>query len=188
MLNALILAGTLAIPAPAHRNLIVNGDFSAGNKGFKSGYTMATDLGSEGSLVVGRNPHDFHAGGASFGDHTSGKGLMLLLNGSPTPDTAVWEETLKVQPNRAYSFGFWAASWGQFGEPNTDPSPAKLVVTVNGKQLGGVFGVYPRDGAWTKFVGVWKSGTASSATIRIVDQNLEGVGNDFAIDDIVFHD
>jgi hypothetical protein len=188
MLHLLLIASSFAIPAPIHRNLIVNGNFSGGNKGFKTGYTLGTDLGPEGNYVIGTNPHDYHMGGASFGSHTTGKGPMLLFNGSRVENTTVWEQTVSVTPNHKYSFGLWAASWGQLGQPGVDPSPAKLVITINGKRVGQPFAVYARDGAWTKFSASWAAGSSKSADIRIVDTNLEGVGNDFAIDDLVFHE
>ena len=187
MLHLLLLATARPAAAPMHANLTVNGNFAAGNVGFKSGYAFNQDLGRDGSYFVGSNPHDSHAGGAEFGDHTTGKGLMLIVNGSEIANTTVWEQTVRVSPNHGYAFGLWAASWGQWNSGPNDPSPAKLIVTVNGKPIGQPFAVAARDGAWTKFSAPWASGSDKSAVIRIVDANLESIGNDFAIDDIVFH-
>ena len=189
MLQLLLLASTVIIPAPTHPNLVVNGDFSAGNKGFKSDYLYSQDIGADGSNFVGSNPHDSHSGGAVFGDHTSGKGLMLLANGSANANTAVWEETVKVAPNHKYIFALWTATWSLSLNDgrNGDYSPARLVVYVNGKPINQPYATNVLDGVWTKLVATWSSGSAKTADIRIVDENLDQYGNDFAIDDIVFH-
>ena len=70
-------------------NLIVNGDFSAGNTGFQSQYTYnATSVVNETVYTVGPNPADFSPYVASFGDHTSGSGLMMIVNGGSVPTQA----------------------------------------------------------------------------------------------------
>ena len=62
-------------------NLLTNGDFSAGNTGFTSQYTYSPgNLLHEGTYTVDNNPHNDSIYGASFGDHTTGKGLMLIAN------------------------------------------------------------------------------------------------------------
>jgi hypothetical protein len=166
-------------------NLLVNGDFSLGNTGFTSQYAFSTDLQPEGNYVVGDNPHNFHPSGASFGDHTTGTGLMLIANGAPTPNTVLWQETVNVSNATNYVFSGWAASWGEFGDL-TDPSPAQLEFLVNGVQIGSSFTLNAHDGAWSQFSATWSSGTSGSATITIVDLNTVSVGNDFAVDDLAF--
>ncbi len=190
MLHLILLASIAAIPAPQHPNLVVNGNFSAGNKGFKSDYLFSENLGDDGCYFVGSNPHDSHSGGASFGDHTSGKGLMLLVNGSVDAHKTIWEEKINVTPDHKYAFGLWTATWSMSlpDNQNGDISPAVLVIYVNGKPINEPFATNKLDGVWTKLVASWTSGTSNVADIRIVDINLDGFGNDFAIDDIVFHD
>jgi hypothetical protein len=166
-------------------NLLVNGDFSLGNTGFTSQYTYSTDLGPEGNYVVGADPQTYNSGGASFGDHTTGTGLMLIANGDPTPNTYVWQETVNVSNTTTYSFSGWAASWGELGN-NMDPSPAQLEFFVNGVQIGSEFTLNAEDGEWSQFAASWNSGTSSVATIAIVDMNTTAVGNDFALDDLAF--
>lgn len=186
MIHVLLLAGLQATALQAHRNLVINGDFSLGNAGFTSQYTYSRDLTDTGNYSVGPDPHEFHSGGASFGART-GKGNMLAANGAEKPNTALWQQTVKVQPNHHYYFVVWTASWGQ-GQPNADPSPARLALFANGKALGYAFTLKATDGEWSKFVATWDSGSSKSAQLRIVDENLDGFGNDFAIDDIAFHD
>ena len=86
-------------------NLIVNGDFEAGNTGFTSDYTyVAPPLSNSGTNSLGApavysvetDPYKGHAGWASYGDHTSGAGNMLIGNAAcddeqPTPGVeTIW--------------------------------------------------------------------------------------------------
>ncbi|MHB8637682.1 MAG: hypothetical protein ACYC96_14540 [Fimbriimonadaceae bacterium] len=72
MLHLPLLAAAPTVANPPHRNLIVNGDFSAGDKGFKSDYAFRAFVGPEGSYDVGVDPHAHHSGGETMGDHTTG--------------------------------------------------------------------------------------------------------------------
>lgn len=66
----------------ADANLITNSDFSLGNTEFSSGYTYDTsNVTWEGVYTVGANPQLYHRGATSFGDHTTGSGMMLIANG-----------------------------------------------------------------------------------------------------------
>lgn len=63
-------------------NLIANPSFSLGNTGFTSSYTYTTNLWPEGTYYIGANPTTYHSSFASCGDHTTGTGLMMIVNGS----------------------------------------------------------------------------------------------------------
>lgn len=188
MLHLLLLATLQPLVAQTHPNLIVNGDFSQGNKGFTSDYKYDQDLSPTGNFYIGANPHDYHMGGASMSAHSGDHGMMLILNGATSADTAIWQQTVKVLPNHRYFFGVWAASWGRGMEPDSDPSPAKLTISINGKAISAQMTLEAKDGVWKKFYVKWNSGSAQSAVLRIVDDNLDWFGNDFAIGDLVFHD
>ncbi|MGV3615419.1 MAG: hypothetical protein ACO1SV_08820 [Fimbriimonas sp.] len=179
---ALLLSPVLYAAPP---NLILNGAFEADPVGFKSQYLKSEELSDLGTFAIGTDPNKVHGGGWSMGDHTTGKGRMLIANGSDSPDVTLWQQTIKVAPGKTYRLTGWAASWGYGGDP-VDPSPARLRVYVNGKAGGPVYALNAEDGKWGKFTFAWKSGTAKSAVIRIVDENLEGMGNDFAVDDLSF--
>ena len=180
----LLLAGALSLKAQV--NLLVNGDFEAGNQGFTTGYNFNNGrLSPEGAYAVLADPHDGHPGGSSMHDHTSGSGLMLAANGGKDPTNAVWSETVPVRPNTFYLFSGWAASWGQLGN-RTDPSPALLVVDINGVQLGAQVRVAAQNGKWQNFTVPWNSEGSTQAVIQIMDQNTEALGNDFALDDLFF--
>ena len=40
---------------------------------------------------------------------------------------------------------------------------------------------------WQQYYEIWNSGNATSATLRILNQNTNGTGNDFGLDDIAFY-
>lgn len=163
-------------------NLVTNGDFSLGNTGFTTDYGYGS-IGGDGFCLVGDNPHNHHGGGADFPDHTTGTGLMLLANGHATAGKAVWSQTISVTAGASYVFSGWAASWGGGGK---DSYPASLVVEINGVAVGEALQLPSTGGQWVQWTIEWNSGSATTATIRIVDAQTNWYGNDFAIDDLSF--
>lgn len=77
-------------------NLITNGDFSAGKTGFQTDYPPPT-FGA-GALSIDTNRPPLNPGWATFGDHTTGNGLMLVADGTTFADQKVWLETVSVSP------------------------------------------------------------------------------------------
>src|SRR4051812_24504552 len=155
--------------ASADVNLIQNPDFSAGNTGFTSQYTYSTNIFPEATYVVGNNPHNFHSTTlANFTDHTTGSGLMLIVNGATNSPLAAWQETLPVTPGTAYLFQGWTAEWSS--------SPAVLHVTINGTAVAD-YTTIDSVGTWGKFSMPWNSGLATTATIAVSDLSLVAVGN-----------
>lgn len=178
------LCAWLAKPAMG-QNLLQNPNFSSGATGFTSDYSYNTSLSMNNCYVVGYNPHDHHSGGASFTDHTSGSGLMLIANGYSTADKRLWAQTVTVRPGELYEFSVWAASWAMWGGPS-DPSPATLQLRINGNPVGNLFNVAPPDGQWTRFSATWDAGASTQAALSLVDTNINWLGNDFAVDDVAF--
>ena len=165
-------------------NLLSNGDFSQGNIGFATNYTYsATDCGPAGFITVGRDPFACNGAAPSFGDHTTGSGLMLIANGATTPGIVAWEQTVSVELDRTYTFTGWVADWGNDLIPG-EASP-NLLLIANGSVLL-TFSPPRTDGAWTKVSAQWNSGSASVATIQIIDTTAVALGDDFALDDLSF--
>ena len=123
----------------------------------------------------------------NFGDHTTGSGLMFASDGPTNPNTVVWQETVNVSSGTDYVFSGWGASMGQvpIGTP-FDPNPATLAFFVNDVQIGSPFTVPSPNGQWSQFSAPWNSGTSDVATIKIIDLNTAGGGNDFTMDDLSF--
>jgi hypothetical protein len=163
-------------------NLIANGDFSRGAVGFTTGLSRGgTSLVPTGSYVVGTDPHTYHPGGASFGDHTTGSGKMLLANDSTFPNVTIWRETIVTTPGVEYSFTAWAASWATDGPDEGDISPAQPQIAVNGKAI--LSTTLPSTaGQWTVLSGTWVA-TSARSTIILTDLNTSAAGNDSAYDD-----
>jgi gliding motility-associated-like protein len=160
-------------------NLIDNGDFESGNSGFSSDYTYNPgDLVPEGLYDILPNPQADHPGFAPCSDH-SGGGNMMAVNGAGTPNQDVWCQTITVIPNTAYVFSAWVATL-------VASSPARLQFSINGGTIGPIFNAPGQTCVWQNFFATWNSGTNSSATICIVNQNTVLGGNDFAIDDLLF--
>ena len=189
-------AGIAAILAAAGSasatELLTNGDFSAGNTGFSSGYVYSppngqgNNLWPEGTYDVTTNPNLDHPLFASFGDHTTGQGEMMVINGASEPDTIVWSEGTAGAPllgaaNTAYNFSFWVASVYPL-------SPADLQLWVNGAAVNGVtFQAQGGDdhlGVWQQFSYAGVSGAGGLKSIALSNLNLEPSGNDFALDDM----
>ena len=167
-------------------NLVVNGDFSAGNVGFTSSYTYVTGPGSlvpEGVYTITTDPFLEHPGAVSFGDHTTGTGEMMAINGAGTP-ISVWCETIPVIPNTNYDFSAWMANWSTADVGTGAPI---LQFMINGILIGTPYTMTAAPGIWTNFFTVWNSGVNTTAAICIFDENTAADGNDFALDDISFN-
>jgi hypothetical protein len=164
----------------AGADIIFNGNFEAGNTGFTTGYTYSPgDIGPAGSYDVVDNPahdrpHDINP--VSYGDHTTGHGLMLAGNGAANPTTVVWSQTVAVVPHSDYAFSIWLSSW--FAS-----SPATFDIRFNGVTVG-TPSAPSTVAVWQQFTAGWNSGAAASLTLSIIDTNPADVGSDFALDDI----
>jgi|GEM_PF-698937 len=165
-------------------NLVFNGDFSLGDTAFTSAYPYVSGAGSlvpAGVFAITTDPHLDHPGAASFGDHTTGTGNMMAINGASAP-IDVWCQTISVTPNTYYDFSAWFANWSA---DTTDNLPV-IEFEIDGVSMGGPFSFPHADGAWTQYANSWYSGTNTTATICIHDSVTAASGNDFAIDDISF--
>src|SRR5262245_30941583 len=67
-------------------NLFSNGNFEAGGVGFTTSYQPSPGSGllNEGFYAVTSDPRLVHSGAASYGDHTTGSGRMMVANGALT--------------------------------------------------------------------------------------------------------
>lgn len=170
---AVILSAT---GGSASANLIFNGDFGLGDVAYSTGYLYAGNLSSPQVLVVGTDPHDHAAGAASYGDHTSGSGYMLIVNGATTANVTIWQQQALVEPDTDYVVSYWLSSW-------SPGQPARIKCLINGNEIGSSLAP-AGTGEWVGASHTWNSGSASEATLRLVDGTLSSAGNDFAIDDI----
>ncbi len=160
-------------------NLLTNGNFNSGNTGFTSNYNFANPNTTEAQFFIGPSPAAWNPGLSNCGDHTTGNGNMLLVNGAPTPDAIVWTQQVAVTPNTNYAFSTWVqALW--------PPNPAQLRFSINGNDVGTPITASLPTCNWSQFYTTWNSGSNTTATISIVNKNTAVQGNDFALDDISF--
>lgn len=165
-----------AVALSAHAQ-IVNGSFTSLNTGFGSDYTYdASNLYPEGTYTVNSDAHNVHGSWASFGDHTTGNGQMLVVNASGDASKAFWKQSVSLAANTAYTFSFWGAS--------TYPvEAANVVLGVNGVDTGSSL-LSLTTGAWTKYTMNFTTGASGTVNLSLRDSNPALYGNDFAIDDI----
>ncbi|MBK8245166.1 MAG: gliding motility-associated C-terminal domain-containing protein [Saprospiraceae bacterium] len=155
-------------------NLIINGDFESGNTGFSTGYNFSPVNTTEGEYIVTANPSTWNGGFSPCGDHTSGGGNMLLLNGHPNAGTNCWCQTIATVPGRTYEFSFWSQSV-------VASNIAQLGVKLNGNAIGST--IAGGLCAWELFTVTFVATSASSQLCIAETSGIRG-GNDFALDDI----
>ena len=160
---------------------VINGDFSQGNMGFTSSYEYNSNLWNEGTYYVDSDASLHHENFHGYGH--SDNGNFMMVNGSISPGTNVWTEQISVQPNKWYAFSTWACTLaGVAGQM------ALLQFSINGTQIGEVFSAPASTMIWEQFYELWYSGNSTTATITILNQNTNGDGNDFGLDDISFRE
>jgi hypothetical protein len=181
-------------------DVIVNGNFSAGNTGFSTQYAYIPNNStfSQFAYSVTTAPSNFEPGTAptyfsSCGDHTTGTGNMMVVDAASSAGKIVWSETVSVLPSSTYTFTYWIQSVSDTSASHsTQNSPASLQTTINGTTAS-ITGTNPSAapstiicGNWEQVTQTWSSGANTSAIINLTDLNLAAIGNDFAIDDISF--
>lgn len=172
-------------------NLIVNGDFSFGNEGFTSDYEYVSEKGysteseednalwHEGKYAVGISPHDYHRNFIEHGDHTTGTGNMLIVNGSPDNTNYVWKQNVLVEKGKTYEFSVW---YMQAVPDNTFKEDIEY--TINEKII---LGAYDKtENELERFYGRYTATESGEIEIKIRTLSEIKGGNDFAIDDISF--
>lgn len=173
----LITLSTIGI-VNAEENLIVNGDFESGYTGFLTDYAIKPLYIYETAYNITDDPKKASGFFASFGDHTNGHGLMMVVNGGRASNLRVWSQNVTVTPNTDYNFSTWVKSV-------YDYSPAQLQFIIDSDVIGTITASTTTE-SWKKFNAAWNSGSRTFITIKIIDLNINGMGNDFTIDDISF--
>lgn len=178
---AALTAATIVVSltSPRLAAQVINGDFSAGFAGFTSDYTFAPSATQEGFFGVRTSPKLFNTNYDAFGDHTTGTDNMMIINGATIANQTVWTETVNVVPGADYIFSGWVAS----AFPSNS---AQIQMSVNGTPLGAAVVAPAQSGIWAGFTRTWNAGASTTAVLRIVDQNIDPSGNDFALDDLRF--
>ncbi len=184
------------------QNLLTNGDFEAGtnNTGFNvngSGYNFLTPPysgnTSSGDYAFVSNPNilnnQFFLAG---GDHTTGTGLMMVIDGNATGGAQkFWRAGTNgtgvcgLNTNLIYEFSYWAKSVGN----NIVNDLGRADIRIQWNNATNVQFVSPAStlvplptNGWQKFTYRFQP-TNACVFIELYNNNTEFVGNDFAVDD-----
>jgi gliding motility-associated-like protein len=162
--------------------LITNGNFSSGNSGFTTSLSPGTNfwcpLCPENTYAVGTNAFFYHSDFTGT-DHTNPpNGNFFIANGAAASAAETWCQSFAVQPNTDYSFTFWARDVTN----NSNPHPqAWLRPVFNG--IAAVDSIIAIAG-WHEYTTSWNSGESTFLELCIENNQWQGGGNDFGLDDI----
>ena len=168
-------------------NLVYNGDFNLGNVGFTTQlnyFTPYSTIGGWGDYTITDNVKGFWSLSQTPSVKAyNGSGYMMVVDGKTTPNSIVWQQQVRVVPNTYYAYSAEVMScW----ESNIEGQYALLQFAVNGVQIGPILHSPSVLYSWVKYYEIWYSGNNTIATLTILNQNNNGFGNDFAIDEIRF--
>jgi len=170
----------------ARANLVINGNFAAGDTGFTSDYADGT--GTQNSLLnagpnqgagyyaVGTAPAYYNPnwiyGPTSVPGDTFAQ--MLIVNGSPTSGQTVWQGTLSspLIAGDSYTMSALVASIYTVSEPT-------LTFNIGGTPIGSI--TLSGAGTWETFTASFVAGSGLPAFIDL-DTDLNG--NDFVVSEI----
>jgi len=182
------MSGTYTVKGSALSgvNIVANGDFESGNVGFESSYIYAAPvtnaLWNEGLYTIWNNPHDVHNNWVNIANSAHSGTKQMIVNGATVANVNIWSQTVNVVPNTAYQYTYWVQNvLGGVGS-----SPSKLQLYINGSPAGPIYIADINANVWLQFTYNWNSGSATTAYLSLVNQNVDPGGNDFALDDIVF--
>lgn len=176
MAAALALCFVLATPSFA-QNLVYNGDFERGNEGFVTDYSYSHgNIWNPRTYDIIDDPSHSHPRATSYGDHTTGSGLMMAVNGATTGGSVVWSQTFPVAPGSQYAFSVWLSSW-------VEGAPAQLDLRFNGAPVA-TLSAPLTPALWERSEVTWDSGNNTAVIVSIVDRTTAYGGNDFALDDL----
>ena len=179
------ISGSAISPNYNSVELIFNGDFSLGAVGFTSDYDYVSETGSralwnEGKYSVGTCPRDYHYDFLNNGDHTNGKGNMLIVNGSIDNSKYVWKQSVYVEKGKTYEFSAWFISVSGHGSAKKENIEYYINGTVN-------LGNYDKnENGWDRYYWRYTATETGPILLKIRTMSADAGGNDFAIDDISF--
>lgn len=178
---AALAATVLSAGGAQAANLVVNGDFEAGNTGFSSDYTFGGGIPADRYTVID-NPKSWNGAFVDAGDHTTGGGLMFVANGGPDAGDAVWQsEVISILAGQDYFFEAFLMN----AFPSNPPILRFTVSLDGGAELDlGTATVPAGTGVWNGVSTTFNSGAATQATLYLRNAQTASFGNDFAIDDI----
>jgi hypothetical protein len=163
-------------------NLVKNGDFEDGNVGFKSDFKYADKDMDWGFYAITDNAAQYYGGGV-FVNPVPNTGKYYFIDMNSSGKHRLWYDSITVKPNTTYSFSCIGAN------VCTDfPAPGVMNLKVNGKQLCPSKTLSNRSSEWRPLTIQYKTGEETRIEISIVDSIWTLMGNDVAIDNVVFRE
>ena len=177
---------------------LINGNFESGGNGVGflingAGYTQinpTTGSSTSGNYAITTNPQFLNSNFISGGDHTTGLGRMLVIDGNTVPNSRLWSSTSTggaltgFTAGSVYTFSYWIKSVSN--DVTNNATQANInVFFVNASNVNPAstnsYAPLPSQG-WTR-VSYTFTATANNALIELRNNNLSVLGNDFALDD-----
>jgi hypothetical protein len=172
------------VPTPPNPELIYNGNFELGLRGFRTTYdTGYIKYGK--TIRVTSNPNQEYFNFDSCSDPTIPGGKFLIINGNDVFDNIeiIWEQTIGVTPNTYYEFQYKYTNIDIKTDSNNN-LPI-IQVSFNNDFLDTVT-FEKMTCVWKTQKIVWYSKNYTSVTIRFRDLTRAYFGNDAGFDDISF--
>ena len=162
----LVLPGlaAVAIPSASHAatvDLIVNGDFEAGNTGFSTDLALDNVFLDAGEYSILTDATTVNGSFDNEGDHTTGSGNMMAINGTTTSGILSWGQTVNVVSGTEYDLSFWMMSL--FGSGSTT-----LGISFDGTTVKTVDNFGAGSGVWRVHGHLWIADEHSARSMFIV--------------------
>lgn len=156
-----------------------NGNFSSGNSGFLTNYTYnATSIWNEGTYAVGPNPNAVHPNFGTWGDHTSGSGNYMLVNGSASGTKILWRQVRSFPPGVQVKMRWWMLTF---------VTPAgSLQLKLFGNNVGSTVTTPASSGVWQQATRTFTVPASGNVILNLMTLSSAVAGNDFGIDDVTF--
>jgi hypothetical protein len=161
--------------------LITNGNFEQGNTGFSSQliYSSSTSsLNPYGYYTIWNNASNL----TYYFCSASNGGKFMIIDGDTSAMVINYQTTVNVDTNTYYYLSFDAAEINTYQHTINDV--ARLKVYANNYATNGVDTLSTTPCQWNTYHRIIYSGSNNQLTIRILDMNINQLGNDYALDNI----
>lgn len=155
--------------------LVFNGNFSQGNVGFTTEFTLNSNLNlGDGYYWIGTNAASHHP---QFLGTGSGQ-FMMVNSGWLSALFLVWCQEVQVCPGQTYTLSYRARTL-------SNAAPARLQWWINGVPSGPEVTLPNFSQGWQTINHTWTSpAVLTTANICLRAMSGDGIGNDFGLDDI----
>ncbi|MFN3753006.1 gliding motility-associated C-terminal domain-containing protein [Flavobacterium sp.] len=179
------------------QNLLTNGDFEAGGSGngfLVHDYTLINPLnGISNPGFYGRttNPTIMNTNYISGGDHTSGSGNMLVIDGATLANRFFWTTGNTggaiggFTAGTTYTFSFWIKSVSNAvtSDDTTRASIGVFFVNANNVNPTNLNTLAPLPSEGWQRISYSFVATANNVMVRLKTNTIGTIGHDFAVDD-----